>query len=77
MLDTQHPWTMYELSRLRDEERLLRARQAMRALELREEQPTGPTARGSHRLGFLLDRVRRQKARTAAAAARSEATSVR
>ena len=67
MLDIQHPWTRYEVSRLRDEERLLRARQAMRALEVREEQPT---AKGSHRLGFLLDRVRR----TAAAAPRSEAT---
>jgi hypothetical protein len=73
----EHPWKRYEVSRLRDEERLLRARQAMRALELREQQPNGPTAKGSHRLGFLLDRMWRHKARTAAAAPRSEATSVR
>ena len=31
-----HPWTKYEIARLRDEERLLRARAAMRAVELRE-----------------------------------------
>jgi len=30
-----HPWTKYEIARLRDEERLLRARQAMQARELR------------------------------------------
>jgi hypothetical protein len=72
-MDIQHPWTKYEVARLRDEERLLRAREAMRAHEVREEQPTEPTAEGPHRLGFLLDRVWRHKARTAARAARSEA----
>jgi len=30
-----HPWTKYEIARLRDEERLLRAREAMHASELR------------------------------------------
>jgi len=73
-MDIQHPWTKYEVSRLRNEERLLRARHAMRALEVREEQPTEPTAEASHRLDSLLDRVWRHKARTAAAQARSEAT---
>ena len=29
-----HPWTKYEIARMRDEERLLRARAAMRAGEL-------------------------------------------
>jgi hypothetical protein len=31
-----HPWTKYEIGRLRDEERLLRARDAMRAVALGE-----------------------------------------
>jgi hypothetical protein len=30
-----HPWTKYEIARVRDEERLLRAREAMLARELR------------------------------------------
>lgn len=30
-----HPWTKYEIARIRDEERLVRARDAMRARELR------------------------------------------
>jgi len=30
-----HPWTKYEVARMRDEERLLRARAAMRSRELR------------------------------------------
>jgi hypothetical protein len=72
-MDLQHPWTKYEVARLRDEERLLRAREAMRAHEVREEQRTDPTAERPHRLGVLLDRVWRHKARTAAAAARPEA----
>jgi hypothetical protein len=29
-----HPWTRYEIARIRDEERLLRARAAMRASEV-------------------------------------------
>jgi hypothetical protein len=69
-MDIQHPWTKYEVARLRHEERLFRARDAMRALEVREEQPAEP----AHRLDSLLDRVRRHKARTAAAEARPEAT---
>jgi hypothetical protein len=73
-MDTQHPWTKYEVARLRDEERLLRARQAMRAHEVLEEQPTEPTATGWHRLSFVSNRVRRHEARTAAAAARPKAT---
>jgi hypothetical protein len=31
-----HPWTKYEIARARDEERLLRARAAMRVRELRD-----------------------------------------
>ena len=30
-----HPWTKYEIARIRDEERLLRAREAMLAREAR------------------------------------------
>jgi hypothetical protein len=30
-----HPWTKYEIARIRDEERLVRAREAMLARELR------------------------------------------
>jgi hypothetical protein len=37
-----HPWTKYEIARAQDEARLLRARAAMRALELREERPVEP-----------------------------------
>jgi hypothetical protein len=42
-MDACHPWTKYEVARLRDEERLLRARDAMRARELRES-PEGVDA---------------------------------
>ena len=73
-MDIQHPWTKYEVARLRNEERLFRARDAMRALEVREEQPAGPTVEASHRLDSLLDRVWRHKPRTTAAEARSEAS---
>jgi hypothetical protein len=31
-----HPWTKYEIARIRDEERLLRARASMRTKELRD-----------------------------------------
>jgi hypothetical protein len=72
-MDIQHPWTKYEVARLRNEERLLRARDAMRALEVREEQPTEPTTEASHRLDSLLDRVWRHKARAAASEARPKA----
>jgi len=73
-MDIQHPWTKYEVARLRSEERLVRARDAMRALEVREEQPAEPTAEAWHRLDSLLDRVWRHGARTAAAEARPEAS---
>jgi hypothetical protein len=37
MTTTIHPWTMYEVARYRDEERILRAQAAMLALKAREE----------------------------------------
>ena len=73
-MDIQHPWTMYEVTRLRNEERLLRARDAMRILEAREASPTEPAPKRSRGLGSLLGRVRTRKAGTPVAEARSEAT---
>ena len=57
-MDT-HPWTNYELARMRDEERLLRARSAMlireareaRRGELQSDEPTKATS--------WLQRIRR------------------
>jgi hypothetical protein len=53
-----HPWTKYEIARIRDEERLLRARAAMQSRELRtaQEVETGGVVRTS-----LLDRLRRRE----------------
>jgi hypothetical protein len=58
-MDISHPWTKYEIARLRDEERLLRARSAMRAIEARgadalQEQPGAVAGSES-----LLERLRR------------------
>jgi hypothetical protein len=39
-----HPWTMYEIARMRDEERLTRARSAMLAREIREAPRSDPEA---------------------------------
>jgi hypothetical protein len=54
-----HPWTKYEIARIRDEERLLRARAAMQSRELRnaQEVETGVVVRSS-----WLDRLRRREA---------------
>jgi hypothetical protein len=73
-MDIQHPWSTYEVARLRHEERLLRARDAMRILESREASPTEPAPKSSRGLGSLLGRVRPRKAGTPVAGARSEAT---
>lgn len=37
MTNSIHPWTMYEVARSRDEERMLRAEEARRALRVRKE----------------------------------------
>lgn len=50
-----HPWTKYEIARIRDEERLLRARAAMRAGELRE--PDLGNAETGAATGSLFDRL--------------------
>jgi hypothetical protein len=69
-----HPWTNYEVARLRNEERLLRARDAMRALEVRETSPDQPTADRTRRRGSLLGRVLRHGAPAAPAQAGTEAS---
>jgi hypothetical protein len=52
-----HPWTKYEIARLGHEERLLRARVAMQALEARRcEAQTS----SSQRTTSWLDRIRRR-----------------
>lgn len=60
MMDIHHPWTKYEIARLRDEERLLRARAAMQVRELRrsEAAEVGETAGAFS----WLDRLRRRDA---------------
>ncbi len=54
-----HPWTKYEIARLRDEERLLRARAAMQVREVRKSDvgEVGGTARASS----WLERLRRRE----------------
>jgi hypothetical protein len=58
-MDINHPWTKYELARLRDEERLLRARAAMRAVELREDRQPTPDVE-QRQVVSLLDRILRR-----------------
>jgi hypothetical protein len=53
-----HPWTKYEVARLRDEERLLRARAAMRAGELSKAHPPELETEGSQRSISFLERLR-------------------
>ena len=53
-----HPWTKYEIARLRDEERLLRARAALRAHELRE--PRVDEVGAAPSAVSWLDRLRRR-----------------
>jgi hypothetical protein len=59
-MDIQHPWTKYEIARLRDEERLLRAQAAMRAGELRQDAANEPDVARASRVVSLLARIRRR-----------------
>ena len=54
-----HPWTKYEVARIRDEEGLLRARAAMQVRELRrsDADEIGESARAVS----WLDRLRRRE----------------
>jgi hypothetical protein len=68
-MDT-HPWTNYEMARLRDEERLLRAREARLVKEARASEPElGVAAPADSLLARLMRRglaVRRAPARSGA-----------
>lgn len=70
-MDINHPWTKYEMARLRDEERLLRARAAMRAVELRDAEPTVVVQ--ERETISLLDRILRRGGALEREPARSEA----
>ena len=67
-MDAFHPWTKYEIARLRDEEKLLRARDSMRVRELRESQLDGGAT--TARAGSWLDRLRRRQPVTDGASVR-------
>lgn len=53
-----HPWTMYEVARYRDEERLLRAQAAMRALHARDERARAVEAADPEPTISWVDRIR-------------------
>ena len=54
-----HPWTNYEIARLRDEERLLRARSAMLVREAREARRSELQSGDRTRATSWLQRIRR------------------
>jgi hypothetical protein len=60
-MDINHPWTKYEIARLRDEERLLRARAAMRAVEVREARRVESETDRQPSVS-LIDRILRREA---------------
>ena len=53
-----HPWTKYEIARIRDEERLLRAQAAMRVREVRSSH-AGEVEATAHGASWLLRLLRR------------------
>lgn len=58
MAGTIHPWTMYEIARARDEERLLRAQAATRALRASRQQSSETVVERSQESSSWFDRVR-------------------
>jgi hypothetical protein len=66
-----HPWTNYEIARLQNEERLVRAQQAQRAVSI-EEQPAKVGARPST-AARVLRRIRRRAPAEAPAPVRPRA----
>jgi hypothetical protein len=56
-----HPWTNYEIARMRDEERLKLAREAMRSLEARSSEPEPD---GEPSPSAWLGRIRRREPAT-------------
>ena len=71
-MDINHPWTKYEIARLRDEERLLRARSAMRAVEVREARRS-EIETNSQATNSFLDRILRRDGAARRAPVGSEA----
>jgi len=61
-----HPWTKYELARIRDEERLLRARDAALAAEARRAKVVESPDGASSAISWLDRLLRREPARTPA-----------
>lgn len=59
MTTTIHPWTMYEVARFRDEERLLRSQAGMRALKPWAEPVPQAQARAPKRERSLAHGLRR------------------
>jgi hypothetical protein len=57
---TTHPWTNYEVARMRDEERLLRARSAMLVREAREARRSELQSVDRTRATSWLERIRRR-----------------
>jgi hypothetical protein len=57
MTNTIHPWTMYEIARSRDEERLLRARAALQALRASGERPAETASERSRESISWFDRI--------------------
>lgn len=56
-----HPWTNYEIARLRHEERLLRGRAAMRVVEAREVRSREPETGGRQRTASWLNLTQRNE----------------
>ena len=56
-----HPWTKYETARMRDEERLLRARTAMLVREAREARRSELQSGEPTRATSWLERIRRPR----------------
>ena len=62
-----HPWTMHEIARARNEERLLRGLAAYQALRIREEKSAESAATtGSGGRIRILDRLLRRETRAPA-----------
>jgi hypothetical protein len=68
-----HPWTNYEVARMRDEERLLRARSAMLVREAREARRSELQSGEPTRAISWLERIRRPRVVTGRASAGSGA----
>ncbi len=66
-----NPWSNYEVARIRDEERLLRARAAMQATALRQSHADVGDVGGSALAVSWFDRLRRRQVATDAATVRA------